>query len=95
MSAAGSKHRAPRPVGLCLAQGRERVPRGAGADESGNTIPRTGCYRKGWAVVASGAGISRQRKTLDAETGVRPTGCPREAPRWLLRQLFMLEELMA
>jgi hypothetical protein len=80
VSAAGIKHRAPRLVELRLAPGRElapRVARAAGADESGNTIFRVGVLPHGRAVVASGAGISRWRKTLDAETGVRSTGCPR------------------
>ena len=97
MGAAGIKHRAPQLVGLRLAQGRELVPRVASELARMRAVTRSfGPGVAGWgAVVASGAGISRRRKTLDAETGVRPTGCPREAPRWLLRQLFMLEELMA
>lgn len=87
-----------RLVGFRLAPRREPVPgvaRAAAADESGNEMPRTGCCRMGGRWLLPQLGFSRRRKTLGVETGVSPHASPRVIPGCLLRQLFMLEELMA
>ena len=97
MSAAEIKHRATRLVGLRLVQGRELAPGGPRLLARMRAVTR--CLGPGVAGRAgddaSEAGNSRRGKTLGAETGVSPRGMSREAPRCLLRQLFMLEELMA
>jgi hypothetical protein len=97
MSAAGIKHRATRLVGLRLVHGRELVPgaaRAAGADESGNTMPRLGCCRMSGRRLLPGLGFPGAARPW-ARKPVSGPGVSGEAPRSLLRQLFMLEELVA
>ena len=64
------------------------VARAPGADESGNTVPRTGGCPDERAVGARGARISRRASTLGAETGVSPPACPVRLRGVSLRQLF-------